>query len=233
MDAMRRKLALSALLLPAGCAIQPLERLPRAAIPAPHPPHPVRAAALGQTWTYDKFNFYNSERVATEREEVVALSPRIVVQRQSDSGAPLGDEHHTQWGRIVRDPAWDAILNYNNPVDHWPESLQIGAISAVSTRYWLDGGSFRYWINVQTSARAWERVKVPAGTFDALRIEKIIRLQHPDISRLNTVRRDTLWLAPEVGRWVARETNGEYRVSGARGGTGREDHFRWELTRWS
>ena len=54
------------------------------------------------------------------------------------------------------------------------------------------------------------------------------------ITRLDTLRRETLWLAPEVGRWVARETNGEFRIAGRRGSwTGREDHFRWQLESWT
>ena len=76
------------------------------------------------------------------------------------------------------------------------------------------------------------RVRVPAGTFDALRIEKFIRIQHQNEGRNDMVRRDTVWLAPETGRWVAREIKGEYKVIGTKTHDAYETSFRWELTAW-
>ena len=99
----------------------------------------------------------------------------------------------------------------------------------------MDGGSIRYWIQVHCAVRGWERVTVSAGAFDTLRIERLIRLDHQDHTRAETLRKDTMWLALEVGRWVARETSGEYRLQGSTGMWAnylREDHFRWELTAW-
>ena len=112
-----------------------------------------------------------------------------------------------------------------------------GAAVTVNTHYRLEGGSFRYWIQVHARARAWERVTLAAGAFDALRVERLIRLNHPDPTRIETVRRDTLWLAPEVGRWVARETSGRYRVADGDDDWPwfnelLEDRVRWELTDW-
>ena len=89
------------------------------------------------------------------------------------------------------------------------------------------------WIQVHSRATAAERVTVGAGTFDTLRIDKIIRLNHQDSSRAQYLRRDSLWLAPELGRWVARETNGEYWVANRKPALYREDHLRWELESWA
>jgi len=36
-----------------------------------------------------------------------------------------------------------------------------------------------------------------------------------------------------VGRWVARETSGRYALAERGAWSGREDHFRWELTDWT
>jgi hypothetical protein len=147
----------------------------------------------------------------------------------------LAEERHAAWGQLLRDPAWDYPMSFETPVPLWPASLTVGAKASANTHYRMDGGSFRYWIQVSCVVRGWERVTVSAGTFDTLRIERLIRLNHEDFARLYALRRDTMWLSLEVGRWVARETSGEYlQVSNAgRGGAySREDHFRWELTAW-
>jgi len=117
----------------------------------------------------------------------------------------------------------------------WPTPLAVGQVQRVNTHGLEDGGSYRYWVQVHTSVVGWERVTVAAGTFDTMRVERLIRLQHRDVNRLETVRRDVLWLAPAVGRWVARDTSGRYREPDGDkwGGTDYlEDHVRWELTAW-
>jgi hypothetical protein len=88
---------------------------------------------------------------------------------------------------------------------------------------------------VQARLLAWEEVEVTAGRFEVARVERMLELAHPDATRTHTRRKDVLWLAPQVGRWVARETSGHYVVpSGDNRGADvyLEDHFRWELTDW-
>jgi hypothetical protein len=176
---------------------------------------------------------YNSVLLATEREQLAAVGPRIVITRQDGEGQPLPEEHHLQWGRMVRDPAWDFVQNYEAPIAHWPAALQVGASEKVNTHYRVDNFSYRFAIDVTTTAQAWERVTVAAGTFDVLRIDKFIRIQHYDHGRQNNVRRDTIWLAPETGRWVAREIKGEYQIMATKPFTAYEGGVRWELITWS
>ena len=233
----RRHAILAVLALPAGCAIQPLAPLPTRPITAPAHPGPVRPPAVGQRWTYRQLNAFNSAVLAEVHETVTDATPGTVIGRATIGGLPLPDERHAAWGQLLRDPAWDFPLNGETPMPLWPALLQVGAAVTVNTHYRLDGGSFRYWIQVHARARAWERVTLAAGAFDALRVERLIRLNHPDPTRIETVRRDTLWLAPEVGRWVARETSGRYRVAdGDDDWPGfnelLEDRVRWELTDW-
>ncbi len=233
----RRHAILAFLALPAGCAIQPLGPLPTRPITAPAFSGPVRPPALGQRWTYRQLNAFNSAVLAEVHETVTDAAPSTVIGREIIGGLPLPDERHAAWGQLLRDPAWDLPLNFEAPVPLWPASLRVGASAAVHTHYRLDGGSFRYWIQVHTVVRAWERVTLATGEFDAWRVERLLRLNHPDPTRIETVRRDTLWLAPEVGRWVARETSGRYRVAGGDEdwpGFNEllEDHVRWELTDW-
>jgi hypothetical protein len=232
----RRSALLAALALPAGCAIQPLPPLSGRAIPAPDgPTGSLRAPLVGQWWTYRKLNFFNSSVLDVVQEVVTSVVPTIDVNRQPRNAAALADEKHAAWGQLSRDSAWDYPMTFETPVPLWPASLAVGAKSSSQTRYRMDGGSIRYWIQVSTVASGWDRVTVSAGTFDTLRIERLIRLEHQDHGRSETVRRDTMWLALEVGRWVARETSGRYFLRGDNRfwePYSLEDHVRWELTAW-
>ena len=232
-----RRTVLSALAaFPAACAIRPLPPLTARPIQGAQTAKPLRSPKNGQSWTYRKYNGFNSQLVATVRETVVADGEVTVIDGVDDAGLRVGQERHAPWGRLLRDPAWDFPMNFQKSVALWPAKMAAGVAESIHTHYLVDGGSFRYWVNVVTTGRRWEQVDVAAGTFDCLRVERMLRMQHPDISRVETLRRDVLWLAPEVGRWVAREVSGEYLDASADEdgpSWGWEDRFRWELTAWS
>lgn len=230
----RRHAVLSLAALPMACAIQPLSPLPRRSIAVPESPQQVRVPFVGQIWRYRQLNAFNSQQVATITETVTRVDNdgRVTVQRSTDDGKRLPNEVHASWGQLLRDPVWDYPLNLENPVPLWPSRLEVGERTSIHTHYRQDGGSFRYWIGLNLALRGWERIALGNAAFDTLHIERLIRLAHEDGSRLETVRRDDLWLAPAIGRWVARETSGRYQLSD--GGTLfndylREDHWRWEL----
>lgn len=222
------------LALPAGCAFQPLPPLHTEPAAAPARRPDLRPAAVGQRWRYRRYNGFNSALLATEEDEVMAIAPRVQVRRRSDATPTVLEELQQPWGQVLRDLSWDHVQNYEQAVPLWPADLGVGARSTLNTHYRIDGFSYRYWISVHTTVRAWERLQLGADTHLVLRIDQYIRLQHHDFSRLQTTRRDTLWLAPEIGRWVAREVSGEYLVPSAPGSyRGLEAHHRWELADWS
>lgn len=230
----RRHAVLTLAALPMACAFQPLPPLPRRSIAAPPAPPALRAAQVGQSWRYRQLNGYNSQQVATLIETVteVGADGRVTLQRHNAAGQPLPDEVHARWGQLLRDPVWDYPLNLEEPLPLWPSEGAAPGWQTTHGHYRQDGGSFRYWIDVSLRQRGWERVTLGQAEFDTLRIERLIRLAHEDFSRIETLRRDELWLAPEIGRWVARETSGRYQITGG-GEFGddylREDHWRWEL----
>jgi hypothetical protein len=230
----KRRSLLALLALPAGCAIQYLPPLATSKMSSGGPAGSVRMPAMGQNWTYSKFNFYNSQLLDTVKEEVVSLNGGIRISRRSKNNVDAGDEFQPVWGQVKQDPYWDLLQTYEAAMPLWLDDFTVGTSQSTDTHYQSGTSSFRYWISAKTTVTGWEKVAIPSGTFETLRIEKFIRLTHPDFNRLDTVRRDTMWLAPEIGRWVARETNGEFRLPGRRGGwTGREDHFRWQLESWT
>ncbi|MEY5098986.1 MAG: hypothetical protein RJA36_1705 [Pseudomonadota bacterium] len=235
MDITRRRIALSLLALPAGCAIRPLDAVRGRPTEPPSPALPVRAPAPGQSWTYRQLNFFNSQLVDQVRESVETVGDEIVIGRRGVHQQQLPAEIQGPWGMLLRDPVWDSTQNYEQALPLWPAGLETGQVLVRHTHYRLDLGSFRYAVSLHAVARRWETVSVPAGEFQCLRVERTLRQQHQDFSRLETQRHDTLWLAPEIGRWVLRETWGEFRNAGRspQGSLGLEDHFRWELAAWT
>lgn len=231
---LKRRSLLALLVLPTGCAIQYLPPLATSTIRSGGPIGTVRPPAIGQSWTYSKVNFYNSQWLDTVKEEVVSLDGGIRISRRSKNNVDLGDEFQPVWGQVKQDPYWDLLQTYETSMPLWLDNLTVGSSQSNDMHYQSGTSSFRYWINATTTVTAWEKVQLASGTFDTVRIDKRIRLSHHDISRLDTTRRDTLWFAPEIGRWVVRETDGDYRLAGSRGGwDGREDHFRWQLESWT
>ena len=221
---------------PVGCAIQPLSPLRTDAVNAPASALAgMRPPQVGHAWSYRKINHFNSQTVATLHETVASVGSVTVIERQEAAGAVWPAEQHGSWGQVVREPVWDYPLNLEQAVPLWPTNLAAGQQQSVHTHYREDGGSFRYWIQVYAAARGWERLVLPVGTFNTLRVERLVRLAHRDFNRIDTLRRDVMWLAPELGRWVVRVTSGRYREADGDqlgGSEYLEDHHRWELTAW-
>lgn len=234
MDLLKRKTLLGLLALPAGCAIQSLPPLPTAPL-APTGPWPgtVRAPQPGQSWTYAQFNVFNSQRVDTLQEQVRSIDAGVILQRQSNRYGALEDEVHTVWGQVSQDPGWDLLQNYENPMPLWPSDLSPGVPQDWRSHYRSQRGSFRFAISASITVAGWETVTLGGNTHQTVRLERWVRLQHVDFSRLNCLRRETLWLSPGIGRWVARETRGEYQFAGKKLDQRLEDHWRWELERWA
>lgn len=197
--------ALSAALL-AGCAAPDGLQRPAAAAPR------VR---LGDEWRYERINRYNGQRLGETRVRVTAVAPQLRLAVTGAGAPPDGTEeiHAAPW-RVLQEPAYDLVQVFETPQPLLPERLEPGAGSFSQTRYRVPGSDDWFYWSAQTDARRWETVEVPAGRFEALRVERRIAFQHQDLFRVRAARIDTLWYAPEVNRWVRREWTGSYRRYG-------------------
>jgi hypothetical protein len=82
------------------------------------------------------------------------------------------------------------------------------------------------------SAQRWESITVPAGHFIALHYYNIIDFRFKNASeRTAALRQEDIWLVPEIGRWVVRESRGIFREDV--GTEVKENSYRWELLSWS
>ncbi|MEZ5741618.1 MAG: hypothetical protein R3E68_20790 [Burkholderiaceae bacterium] len=230
LDSARRRLVM-ALGLPvaaAGCA----SRIAFMAPPSSQPPPPT--VRSGERWRYALINRYNGERTGEVLAEVVAVQPELRVRLTDATGTALGEERYREPWEILQEPLFGAPVVFAEPLTLVPPSLAVDVRLEQATRYRLaDFPTRRRWSS-RLHALGWERVQVPAGSFDALRIERISYFDHHDAFRFASRREETLWYAPSVNRWVQRDWTGYYRAESSlsdRRGTpeDREDAVRWVL----
>lgn len=135
---------------------------------------------------------------------------------------------------LVLDPHWGQVQVYQTPIPLWPARLEPGWRTHISTHYKTPADQDVLPWHQTMKALAWETVTVPAGQFKALRFTNHIEFKHGDFSRTDSVRIETIWIAPEVGRWVARESQGIYYFADSRiKQPYNENAYRWELLEWS
>jgi hypothetical protein len=196
----------------------------------------VRAPAVGQQWVYEVRNVFNGELVDILTETVVEVGPHVRIARAGKKLGQLPDEIQAPWGRILQDPHWTPPQRLTKAVPLWPEQLRSGWSGFYRTRYQVLGfpDNDFYW-GLTIEAKPWSRIKTLAGEFDALYfVNTADYFESDDFMRYVNNRRDQVWFVPHIGRWVVRESFGEYLWLGMIGWSQsiKEDFLRWELISW-
>jgi hypothetical protein len=219
----------------------------------------VRAPAIGQSWRYAQHDLFTRALVDIQVDRVTAIDRTVEIASNSEAakeenanakwgteflrkylghrgkpGGPLPSEIQGPWGMVLADPHWGLLQVYETPVPLWPEQLRAGWQTHVNTQYKTPASQSAMSWQQTMKAHAWETLSVPAGQFNALRFTNTIHFVSGDLSRRDSVRQETLWFAPEVGRWVARESSGNYyEDDSVVDQPYNENGFRWELLEWS
>lgn len=226
----RRRLlfgAAAAVLLP-GCATQRFEQAPAGEASA-------LAPRVGQQWRYAEIDLYRGTRRSELSARCVESGAQgIRIALAESDGKPRDDEIWADASRIVQEPSYDITLHFEQPVPMLPIPLAAGASSRTSTYYRTQASpDFPLWWGDWLAASGWQRVRVPAGEFLALRIDRTIRFRHSDIWRDDCRRWDTAWYVPELRRWAMREWTGQWLMpDGPQRTVVYEDRVRWELLDW-
>lgn len=198
-------------------------------VAAPEGPIAPPRARVGDRWRYRETNRYNGQVTAEILAECIAAEPFVRVRFKPDRGRAWADELCDDAWRVRQEPHYDQTQLFERPVPVIGARIEAGHQEELRTTYRVDGVNGRFaWLQ-QLRHVGWEAVEVPAGRFVALRCERRIWFAHTDSFRLNPLRFDTAWYAPQVGRWVRREWTGEFTLGGWRGASAREDWVAWEL----
>jgi hypothetical protein len=217
----------------------------------------VRSPALGQSWRYAKHDYITGEVVDTQIDRVSKIGQSIEIESRSETaedkpitypswgenwrqkympadaarvGGPV--EIHSPWGMVVIDSHWSEMQAFENAVPVWPSELRSDWSTVVSTNYKIPGTDETMPWQQTMHARSWDSVVVPAGRFMALRYVNFIDFRFSIFSeRTGAQRVEHVWFAPEIGRWVRRESLGTFREQ--LGTEVKESSCRWELLSWT
>ena len=226
--------------------------------PTPGAPTPVvRAPAVGQSWRYAKHDYFTGKVVDTQIDRVSKIGRSIEIESRSEKveNKPImlpswgdrwwqeymGDEAavaaaptevQSPWGMIIIDPHWSELQAFEKAIPLWPSQLVPGWSTTVGTYYRNPNYEATMPSQLTMRAQRWESVTVPAGHFTALHYYNIIDFRYRDaLERTAAIRQENIWIAPEIGRWVKRESRGIFREDV--GFEVKESSYRWELLSWS
>ena len=230
MNLSRRTFIASAALAPVACGV-PLSYENGIPVAAPQPTPTIRPPQIGQEWTYVKKDVFNGKAIGLITERVSKIATNIIIDRTAEGGTMLPSEIQTSWGMVATDTQWPRLLNFNPSLPLWPLELTTGWSKQFNTKYSVAGysDSMLNWQEYM-SVQGWERITVPAGAFIALRFQNLINYESSDPNRVDCIRKETVWFAPNIGRWVAREVSGYYQIEGGMGPVLSEGSYQWQLT---
>lgn len=213
----------------------------------------VRSPAVGQSWRYAKHDYVTGEQVDTQIDRVSKIDQSVEIESRSETGAdtPLaypswGEswwheymnadaariggliEIQKPWGSVVVDPHWSEMEFFEKALPLWPAELRPGWSTVVSTYYKIPGSDEAMPWQQTIHAQRWQSVTVPAGRFMTLRYYNLINFRYSVFAERTAAQRlEHLWFAPEIGRWVKRESMGTFHEQLRT--EVKESSYRWEL----
>lgn len=244
--------AIAAALL-AGCATFNLPPV-GAPVPAPEP-------RVGDAWNYTVLDGFRGFERGAASFAVTAVQGETFTAEVDESGGPVTRSFTLRWrpradgasaadpppdeGRAVtrafargwnpvggRTPAGDEVT-YDPPLPLFVFPLQDGrrwsqTVTATDTRT-----GARFPVFVQGWVLGRETVTTPAGTFDAIRIQRSLRIGDGETSiwRSDTFQAETEWYAPTVGRAVRYQQDLNYYFDKMRGREPMGNRIEWGRVR--
>ncbi|MEP7180945.1 MAG: hypothetical protein ABI886_02015 [Betaproteobacteria bacterium] len=178
------------------------------------------AYAVGDRWTYSATDgFFRSAVTWTETHEVMAVGADGVTVRITQKGSTVANQRIEQWpapGKVRVGALFDAETRRFDPVvlDRYRYPLASGR----TWSQWLDNfdestgkpGQINHYVRVG----GWDKVTTPAGTFDAISLRVLMRLDDEEFWRWPTTCNYLVWYAPAVRGIVREEKEGQYREKG-------------------
>jgi hypothetical protein len=197
---MRKSLILA--LFAAGCASQ-LPQNPPAGVPAQVTAQPPKS---GDTWTYALHDGYTKIARGTVSKRVTAVGADGITIAVDQNGRESTERYTSDWNWRERpmtnlqnfryDPAYPALPFPLESGKKW--STRVNATDPATGRV----NSVR----VDGEVLGWERVRVPAGEFDALKVKRVVYAGNAEPFLGEEKINEVDWYAPKIGRIVRHES---------------------------
>jgi hypothetical protein len=192
-----------------------------AAPPAPAPSAKPEAApkrltpaplAVGDSWTYRLVDWRTGNQRGTQEVKLVSVAPDLIVEEvMGQDAAPRRVEHRRGLYLAPVGPLTlfsPYLLTYGTP----QFGVRLGGIDNLDSRTCNSGWT----CSVNGRAFGWDRVRVPAGEFDAVKVEVYQAWNsafHPMGDREAVRRTITVWYSPDAKRAVRISSRGDPSAS--------------------
>jgi hypothetical protein len=188
--------------------------------------------AVGERWNYNLIDGFNGEAVAQPSYTVTEIGSQTSFTVTKLEQNRTGIDRFTADGAVMAEVTFDSPMTY----EAGQPLLVAGKTVQTNTRFKVPGDTRWLGWNQSLQVLRYEQVKVPAGQFDTVVLQRRINFTHPDHFRNGSSRVDTLWYSPKARLWVKRDWRGAFidpgdvepgrMITSAQ----REIWRRWELT---
>jgi hypothetical protein len=202
------------------------------------PPAPGPTLRVGDRWVYSGRDGFRDPLVWEETREVVAVAPGAIDIRVSWKGNRVDPTRVERWttpGDLAVGALFDIeTRRFTPPLPRWKYPLTPGEGWSLFAKQVNETTGrtdpINYWIKVG----GWKPVTTPAGTFDAIALRIMMRLDDEEFWRTATETNYLFWYAPAVGNTVLEEKEAQYYDKGdpLSRATYRSQHGILEMVSW-
>lgn len=180
---------------------------------------------VGDTWVYRAADGFRAPLRWDETHEVIAVTPEAITVRVTESGPNARGTRTEVWatpGRLASGPLFDEeTRSFTPPARIYDFPMAPGQRwNQWANNQWIDRAAGNVsrsgQVNRYVTVGDWVRVPTPAGTFDALALRVLMRLDDEEFWRWPTMCNYVVYYAPAVGAMVRAEKNAEYWEKGDR-----------------
>lgn len=197
-------------ILSSGCA----STLPQQAPPG----MPDRVAApevrIGERRVYAAHDGYTKLSQGSVETRVVAVQDNIVTLNVETSAGTMAERYTHDWNWIDRPGTNLQRFQYNPPYRALPFPLYAGQTWRAYTNGTDPVTGRVHRVRIDGKVLGWERIVVPAGTFDALKIRRFVYVPSFESFRSQEYIAELDWYAPAVGHIVRSEADSHYFDTG-------------------
>lgn len=203
---MCRLLLLASALLASGC-------VSLAEVAAPVAAPEIR---VGDAWTYNIYDGFRGYLKGSRLYEVVQVTADMIVVAVTEDNATVTRAFTKSWNPFTGTLPENRIVDFKPPYPAFRFPLEHGRRWTGIVNATAPGSDRSVPVQVQARVVGGERVSTPAGDFDAVRIERWIRIVEGEWWRSDINVVETEWYAPAVGRTVRFQTEQAYYIDQTR-----------------
>jgi hypothetical protein len=169
----------------------------------------------GDSWSFEARNGYNKKVLTTYRVDVTGVSDSgiDVDVANGRTGTVSQEKFTTHWDPVAADWPEGHFYQFTPAFPEYPDRLEPGVKWHGDTIARDPATGRQMKMSSYGTVIGRERVHVPAGDFDAIKISRDTVLDDADFWRLRTHVIEYEWYVPALGRLVKRDTHSSFLES--------------------